>query len=216
MRRANTRYGVLALLLCGAVALLLLALSGSSPPQRQGRARRPRATASARARSAPLSPAAPAEVDYGRYQVIVKRSIFGGAAPATAGGATMGLPPLLPETWGPPPPPPPPPPPQPVVEPPLAFPGWSYVGYIRLDGKTLGIVQNESDGSAEHLEVGRNFRGATVEAITPTEIKLRSGTRIASLLRPETFSLVPLDRGPSGTAPGRGGPTRGGRGGPPT
>jgi hypothetical protein len=106
-----------------------------------------------------------------------------------------------------------------VVEPPLSFPGWSYVGYFKLDGKMYGVLRNESDRTVEELEVGESFRGAVVQQITPQEIRLKSGSREVALVVPDTFSLVPLDRAPSaapgtaavlGVAPAGGG-GRGGR-----
>lgn len=99
--------------------------------------------------------------------------------------------------------PPPPlhlgPPPKPIERgPDLA--GWSYVGYVRLDGVKLGVLQNDATGTVSFLGVGDTFMGAEVESLDRESIRLSAGSSSTTLSRPADFPVKPLERGPG--APG--------------
>jgi hypothetical protein len=80
------------------------------------------------------------------------------------------------------------------------------VGYIEINGKMMGILQNLSDRTVEYLAVGDGFRGATVTEVTATQISLKAGVAPPAVLaRSQNFDLIPLDKGASGSQsrPGR-------------
>jgi hypothetical protein len=187
MPRVSSRNLLLALLLAASVAFLLHALRGpkaARPPVQErvaesesGR-RTPRSTAEGEVASA-----APADADFGRYAALARIDLF----------SKQRTPPKKQTT---PLPPPPPLPKNGNEKPParkIDFAGWTYVGYIALDGKELGILQNDTTHTCEYLAVGDKFLGATVEALDRESMKLKSGRSRTTLSRPRDFSVVPLD-----------------------
>lgn len=190
---------VLAIVLCAAAAFLVYTLNSARPPQAKGRrtARRAITTAAPITMAQALPPAAPADVEYSRYEVIVQRNVFAPPAPPPPPVRKQPLPPLRitpPKPSNPTPPGPPPPPPPP------SFPGWSYLGYVEINGKMLGILENAGDRSVEYVAVGDTFRGAKVDQVTPKQVQLSAGGAPATLARTETFNLVPLTKA---AAPGK-------------
>jgi hypothetical protein len=206
MRRPRTSQLVLALLMCGAAAFLVYSLTSTRPgPQRRHRIARRVGTAAsgAAAAEAALAPAAPADADYGRYEEIVKRNVFAPPAPPPPPPAVKPRGPLPP--LAPPKPANPPPPPRPSAP---SFPGWSYLGYIEINGKMLGILQSPSDRSVEYVGAGDSFKGAKVDQVTPSEIHLSAGGASTTLARPQDFSLIPLSKSAGRAARGPGAPPR--------
>jgi hypothetical protein len=192
MKTAKPNRFVLIALLVVSVAFLFYAMSGKRPTEGKKRrlARKARAVAAEKAPRV-LAAAAPADAEFGRYDIIIKRNVFSPPAPP---------PPLEPKSLPPlpvvpPSPPPPLPAPPPAPQPP-SFPGWSYAGYVEINGKMMGVLQNPTDHSFEYVGVGETFRGATVTKVTPTEIQLTVGAAPPAVLtRAETYLLVPLEKG---------------------
>ncbi|MGD0110447.1 MAG: hypothetical protein ABSD48_01120 [Armatimonadota bacterium] len=200
MRSPKSTQLALAVVLIVAVAFLLYTLSsGRHPTSKTRRTARRTRTAVVEQAARPLAAAAPSDADFGRYEAIVQRNIFSPPAP-------------------PPPPKPKPlpslpvqpiPPSQPVRPPaPSApsFPGWAYAGYIEIDGKMLGIIQNATDRTVEYLAVGDSFRGVPVTKVNSNDIEFTvSGAPPAVLHRADTWQLTPLDKGATATQarPGR-------------
>ncbi len=208
---ASRRGIVLAVLLCASVAFLLFSLHRARVPvaRRAGAGRRDATLRSslryeARAGTAPgeqpaaaaIAAAAPADVDFSRYQGLAKRSIFaprGAKAPGKEGrGARSGpvsasqLPPLGPR-------------PEPPRTPDLN--GWAYLGYVVLDGNKVGIVQQASSGRCEYLAVGASFLGARVQDVNDRTIRFRCDSSEPTLTRTRDFHLLPLDRGTPAAPP---------------
>jgi hypothetical protein len=74
------------------------------------------------------------------------------------------------------------------------------VGYVEIDGKMMGILQNLTDRTVEYLAVGDAFRSAKVMSVTATEISLKAGAAPPAVItRTQTFDLVPLEKGASGS-----------------
>jgi len=195
MKKPSFSRLALVVLLFAAIAFLLYTLS-SSPPQpakkRRG-GRRPVAVAPLGGGEKSLALAAPADAEFGRYEIIAARNVFSPPEPPKPPPPKqiLPLPPIKPPA---PPVSPPPLPPSPPPAP--TFPGWSYLGYVEIDGKMRGILQNDGERTAEYVAVGEGFRGASVTRITATEIELRSGDSLPAVMsRTETFALTPLQKG---------------------
>jgi len=190
MKSPKSTQMVLAVVLVAAVAFLLYTMAGGRHSTSKTRriARRTR-TAAVEQAAKPLAAAAPSDADFGRYEATVQRNIFSPPAPP---------PPPKPKPLPPLPVQPPPPPPQPVQPPtPSApsFPGWAYAGYVEIDGKMLGIIQNATDRTVEYLAVGDSFRGATVTKVDSNDMEFTaSGAPAAVLHRADTWQLTPLDK----------------------
>jgi hypothetical protein len=144
-----------------------------------------------------LAAAAPSDADFERYQMIVQRNIFSPPAPPPP-PKPLPLPPLPVPKSTPPTVTEPPHPPAPSSP---SFPGWEYAGYIEIDGKMLGIIQNPTDRTVEYLAVGDAFRGATVTKVSSDEIQFTvAGAPPGVLQRPETWRLTPLDKSAAATS----------------
>ena len=201
-------------------ALVFLAFTMTSTRTRPARTRTTKQaaeTASAatpETAKGPLAQAAPSDADFGRYQLIVARDIFSPPPPATPPKPPISLPPpfvMTPEEGRPKPPPPP-------VAPSLS--SWSYVGYVTVDGGTVGILQNDETKSMKELKRGDLFEGYRVEEISRKEMGLSFGATKVSLKPEPDYSLVPLQAAtggqqPGGPQPGRPGGPRPRGGGPP-
>jgi hypothetical protein len=192
---------VLIVLLLASVAFLAYTLNTARQAQpRPPRASQRAAASAPKARSRALAPAAPANADFSRYQLIVTRDVFSSPKPsAPTGPARPGaLPPLTTTVV------------TPTSQPSrsLSFPGWSYVGCIVINGKMRGVLQNAQTRSGMDVIVGDSFQGATVEQITPDEIRLRAGLAAVSLYLPTDFPVLPLENpaappAPAGPRPGQ-------------
>ena len=196
----NKRYLVLGVLLAASMGLLLFVLlSGEESSTRATRDRTRREGRRASADRTPAAPPLPNEVDWARYDVVLKRGVFGQApAPAQgrsgAGPGRQGLPSFQPATPTLSGPVAPVVPPQPPPEPAPSFSGWTYSGFVEVDGKAHAILRNDAERMQVTVTEGEAFRGGTVAKITPQEVRLRAGSRETALARPEWFPLLPLDK----------------------
>ena len=146
--------------------------------------------------------AAPADADLGRYRTVISRNIFAPYKPPAPKRDNSALPPIGKATT--PKPPEPPKPKTPKVD----VAGWSYVGYMTINGVRHGLIESESTRSWEQLKEGESFQGAKVEKIDATEIRFASGSTHVSLSRSERFPVLPLGssattKTPAGTRPPR-------------
>ena len=216
MRRVSPKTIVYLLGFLSALAYLAYSVTSTRPPtgkKAEGKPAKTQEQAAKKPEAIRLVQAAPADADFSRYQVILGRNIFSPPAP-----------PLPPPTIPPIPrpyvfkpgdeiPQKPPTPPAPSLS------KWSYVGYVTVDGKTIGIIQNDEDDSYRELKLGEDFQGYKVDVISREEMGLSFRSTKASLKRPLDFPIVPLEGAPAPGAPagGRGpGPgARRGGGGPP-
>jgi len=158
----------------------------------------------------PLAQAAPSDADFGRYQLIVARDIFSPPHPPLPPPPPISLqgPFVMTPVEGRPKPPPPP------VAPSLS--SWSYVGYVTIDGGTIGLLQNDETKSSKELTRGDLFEGYRVEEISREEMGLSFGVTKVFLKRPLDFPILPLEGPTGGQQPGRpGGGPRPRGGGPP-
>ncbi len=178
----------------------------------------PRAGAQA---AEPLRQAAPADADLGRYQALIDRNIFEAPKPPQPkpvkklpalptgkprvgqsipvhdlDGSLVGSKPV---NTGP------------VTPPAPTLTGWSYVGYLKVDDRSYGIMQSDSSNTVSKAEVGADFQGFRVESVTGKEIVLNYGGARTTLKAPEDFPILPLGKSATGQPGMRGG--RGGRGG---
>lgn len=196
VQKRSPRSTMLMVGLLAAVVVLVYTLTSNRPPRAgdAGSSRRERRAAQAAEASeaAPLRPAAPPDADFDRYAQVARLDLFSvrRQAPSPARRETLPLPPE-------PPRPRPEPEPRPERERGPDTSGWSYVGYITVDDKVYGIVQNESTGASEFLLVGGEFLGATVMSATREELRLRAGSRTVTLSRTNDYGLTPLHRGPA-------------------
>lgn len=157
----------------------------------------------------PLRQAAPAEADFGRYQAMAERDVFSPPKPPKPKQAKQSLPPLPPKMrqpgvqlaiydrngevlgsrpvdTGP------------VVQPVRQLTGWSYVGYLKVDDKSYGIMQNDSGNTVSKAEVGADFQGFHVESVNGKEIVLSAGGNRTTLKRPDDFPVLPLGKSAAG------------------
>ncbi len=184
MRKPSARHLALALLFAASVAFLLHSLRSAAPlPSSEGGDSQTAPISSEPTRR--LQPAVSAEVDFGRYAALANTNVFSERRSEP--------PPKKPEK-------PKPPPPLPgseqskAREPKPDVAGWSYVGYIKVDGKPLGILQNDTTHTSKCLAVGDSFQGATVEKIDREAMVLGSGSSRTTLSRPRDFPVTPLDK----------------------
>jgi hypothetical protein len=199
MQGARPRYLMLAVMGLAAVMFLVYTLvtvrrgaGGGLEASGKGEGEASAGSASGKPR---LVAAAPPSADMSRYQLLIDHNIFqpsGPKPPKEEPRRTVSPPPPLPRNGGTSGPAPRESGPRrPDVS------GWTYVGYVILDGETLGIVQNESNRSCQYLAVGDTVLGAEVETVTGEEMLLKAGASKVTLSRNRDFSVVPLDKGPS-------------------
>jgi len=198
MQRLSRRHAVLAILLVAAIGFFIYTLKSGRPARGPAASERGSQAAQSRGLAAEqeLRPAAPADVDFRRYASLASGGIFSdrrvgpGATSSQRKGSSV-PPPRWPkdERSGP------------VVAPGPNLTGWSYAGYVALDGEEIGVLQNDSTMSCEYLAVGDRFMGAEVESLDRDSIRLRSGASTTSLSRPRDFSIKPLDGGQGGARP---------------
>ncbi len=194
---------LLGILLLASIAFLAHSLrSGSAKSAAQGEnAAGPPADAAQLAVAEAMIPAAPEGIDFEWYRDLAGTNVFSSRRSAA--------PPQKPPE-GPKPPQTLPPfedpnPPAPRAKQP-DFSGWSYRGYIMIDGEKRAMVQNDSSNSYRDFAVGDTFLGATVTEVTGKALRLKSGAVVTTLSVPELFPVVPLDKGAASVS--RGGPRR--------
>ena len=197
MTKLTGRNVVLFVALIASVAFLAYSLTATRPPKADERDKRDGQQLSAD-ESPLIVAAAPADADLGRYRTVIARNVFAPYKPPAPKPDTSALPPLGNATT-----PKPPEPPKPTT-PKVDVAGWSYVGYMTINGVRYGLIESESTRSWEQLQEGESFQGAKVEKIDATEIRFASGSTHVSLSRSERFPVLPL--GSSGTARTPGGP----------
>lgn len=190
MQGSNRRHIVLAVLLLGAIAFLAYSLVGVSSSGEGGEglelSERDVAQAPEATQERKLEPVVAWDVEFDRYAPMQKRSPFSerGTEP----------PPQKPQKREPVPPPPPfEEPPKKPKPPRIDLSGWTYAGYITLDGEKIGLVQSEAGDSLKQLSVGDKFQGATVKEITGDEMRLANGRQSETLHRTRVYPLTPLD-----------------------
>ena len=188
MWRPSRRQMALGILLVGAVGFLVYSLR---PPQAPEVKRKTKgAGALLETAKETLRPAAPADADWARYAALTGSNIFSEQRmlPPQPKPVKLPTPPPFPTPARPPEPP------RPDVS------GWSYVGYVTLDGKTIGILQNDTTHTCKYLAIGNEFMGATVEKVDREAMRLKSNGSVTTLSRPRDFPITPLSKGPG--APG--------------
>ncbi len=188
MWRPSRRQIALGVLLVGAVGFLVYSLR---PPQApKGKSKAKGAGALLETAKEARRPAAPADADWKRYAALTGSNIFSEQRMLPPPPKPIKLPPLPFPT-----PARPPEPPRPDVS------GWSYVGYVTLDGKTIGILQNDTTHTCKYLAVGSDFMGATVEQVDREAMRLKSNGSVTTLSRPRDFPITPLSKGPGAPTP---------------
>jgi len=192
MSRPSRRHALLGVLLLASAAFMLYSLRSGRPRVSAGDNLAAEMATDTDEREIAAAPrAVPDDVDFSHYQELAKTNIFSrrrSAPPQQAKKKSK----LLPT----PPPIRPAEPTAPGAKRP-DFTGWTYTGYIMIDGEKRGILQNESSDSCKDVPVGGNFLGATVEEVTGEGIRLRSGSSTITLSTPELFPVVPLEKGPA-------------------
>lgn len=191
-----------ALLLASAAFLLYSVLTAGSRAGSGERLSAGRTGDAGEQRIAAAIPAAvPDDVDFDRYRDLARTNVFSdrqaSAAPISTAPTKAVQP--LPNFGGS------------VSSPPAAtatskqpdFAGWTYAGYVLINDKKRGLLQNDSSDTGKDLAVGDTFLGATVEEVAGRTIRLRSGKSVTTLSIPELFPIVPLDNSASATAPPR-------------
>jgi hypothetical protein len=179
-----------------AVLVLLYSMTGTGRAPRVAReaSKKHKARTASADTAVTLRAAAPADATFDRYRMIIARNVFSPPAPPKpAEGPKVSIPPIKPAQTvrptpaaseavtrpsGPPPPPP--------------LTGWSYVGYVVIGGKKLGIVENDGANTTENVEIGASFHGYTVKSVDGEQIVLEARGSEQILKRPTDFGLVPL------------------------
>jgi len=134
----------------------------------------------------------PGEQGLSYYKAIGERNLFQPIMPEIP----MPVAPLPTFVVEPPPPPPPPP-----------TNGWTYSGYASIDGVDVAILQETESGSAVFLHKGEDFRGGTVDEITPANVKLTFDGRPVTLQKSNDYTInqtAPSNAGattPGGASP---------------
>jgi hypothetical protein len=189
MRKLSRTQIVLAVLLAASAVFLLVSLRGMPPRESGGRAtgRGKQGRAAAKEAGQELQPAAPADVDFRRYASLASSNVFSEnrSRPAVPGAGKKNV--IEPPKW------PQPDATQPSGPPMPDFSGWTYVGYVALDGEKLGAIQNEATSAVHFLAVGDDFMGAEVQSVDRESMGLRSGGSTTTLSRPRDFPVKPLD-----------------------
>lgn len=195
MTKLTARNIALFVALLASAAFLVYSLRATRPPE--AAAGDESAKQQLSADESPLTiAAAPAEADLARYRTVISRNIFAPYSPPAPKPDSSALPPLgkVPT----PKPLEPPKPPAPKVD----VAGWSYVGYMTINGVQYGLLESESTRSWQQLKEGESFQGGKVEKIDATEIRFASGSTHVSISRSERFPVLPLGSSASAKTPG--------------
>jgi len=201
MRGLSRTRIVLAILLVASVVFLLVSLRGGAPPESGKRAAGPgNQIPAAKDAARKLQPVAPADVDFRRYAALASSNVFSESRAKPAPPAASKKSVVPPPDWRGAATSPPPGPRKPD------FSGWSYVGYVSLDGEKLGAVQNDATSTVQFLAAGDDFMGAEVESVDREAMRLKSGGSTTTLNRPRDFPVKPLDSAGAGAGSAMSGP----------
>ncbi len=191
MSRVSPRHILMGVFLVGALSYLGFVVKTTSPSSADKSDKTPTAETGD---TATLDLSIPPDPAFSRYEKVVERNIFappGAAAPKKKKKKV---------------PPPPPLPsgkkkskPKPPAKPDLS--GWSYVGWISLNGERIALLQNEANDSMKKLPEGAEFMGAKVKSIGATKLVLSSPGGDIQLSVPRDYPVVPLDKNASGKQP---------------
>ena len=199
MPRLSGKHLVYGVLLLGAVAFLLYSMqtAGNRPDAGEGLSAGRAGDAAEQEVAAAIPTAVPDDVDFSRYEDLARTNVFSDrrtSAPPTPKTQVKSPQPLPDFSDVKPVPPKDPSPPRQSD-----FAGWTYAGYIIVNGEKRGLLQNDSSDTGRDFAVGEKFLGATVEEVTGRTIRLRSGRSVTTLSIPELVPIVPLDKSASAT-----------------
>ena len=200
MPRLSGKHAVYGVLLLASVAFLLYSMQTAKnrPDAADGISAGRTGGAGGQEVAAAIPTAVSDDVDFSRYEDLARTNVFSDrrtSAPPTP--KTQARPPQsLPDFSDVKPSPPKDPP---VTTKQADFAGWTYAGYIIVNGEKRGLLQNDSSDTGRDFAVGEKFLGATVEEVTGRTIRLRSGRSVTTLSIPELFPIVPLDKSASAT-----------------
>jgi len=191
MRRPSPKGALLGVLLFASVAFLLYSLQSARPRLTAADDAPARAEEGGEAQqpAEPLAPAAPADVEFARYQELASRNVFSlrrtSAPPPKNDNEEK--PPLSPLPRFD----------DPEEKPPTplkmsGFAGWTYTGYMTVNGEKRAILESDSSDSWEDVVVGDSFQGATVIEVTGEAIRLKSGSSVTTLTTTDKFPVTPL------------------------
>jgi len=189
MSMPSRRHLLLAILLLGSVGFFIYSLRGGQVAREQISRPLQETATTPTTRERDIQPAAPPDVDFSRYAALAGNNVFSenralSKPEKSAPSGKVEPPPPLPSGENSKP-----------VTPEVDFSGWSYAGYVELNGEQLGILQNDATRACKYVGQGDNFMGATVEDIDRESISFRSGSSKKSLSRPRDFPITPLEKG---------------------
>lgn len=201
MSRPSGKHVIYGVLLLASIAFLLYSVrtaktgAGAGESLAAGRS----SDAGQQQIAAAIPAAVPDDVDFDRYRDLARTNIFSSQrapaapTPTQAVKGTDALPKFTKDAV---------PPPAAATPAPKRpdFAGWTYAGYVVINGEKRGLLQNDSSDTGKDLAVGDTFLGATVEEVTGRTIRLRSGRSPTTLNIPELFPIVPLDSSASAAA----------------
>jgi hypothetical protein len=200
MPRLSGKHAVYGVLLLASIAFLLYSVQSARTGAGEGLAAGRTGDAGAQRIAAAIPAAVPDDVDFDRYRDLARTNIFSdqraSAAPPPKAPTTavQPLPKFTKQT---------PAPETTSSSKQSAFAGWTYAGYVLVNGEKRGLLQNDSSDTGKDFAVGDKFLGATVEEVTGQTIRLRSGKVVTTLRISDQYPIVPLDSSASATAPQR-------------
>jgi hypothetical protein len=203
MPRLSGRHVVYGVLLLASIVFLLYSVQTARTRAGAGEGLSAARTADAGEQriAAAIPPAVPDDVDFGRYRDLARTNVFSdrqASAAPTSNAPPKAVQPLpdfaKPQT--------------PARETtstgkPPDFAGWTYAGYVLINGEKRGLLQNDSSETGKDLAVGEKFLGATVEEVAGRTIRLRSARSVTTLSIPELYPITPLDNSASAVAAAR-------------
>jgi len=200
MPRLSGRYVLYGVLLLASIAFLLYSMQTARTRGDAGESLSAGRTGDAAEQqiAAAIPAAVPDDVDFDRYRNLARTNVFSDRrAPAAP---TPEQRPRITDELPKFPTPQPPPPTDANATKRSDFAGWTYAGYVLVNGEKRGLLQNDSSDTGKDVAVGDKFLGATVAEVTGRTIRLTSGKSVTTLRIPELFPIVPLDNSASATA----------------
>lgn len=203
MPKLSGKHAVYGVLLLASIAFLLYSVQSARTGAGAGEGLAAGRTGDAgEQRIAAIPAAVPDDVDFGRYRDLARTNIFSDQRASAAPKVTQtvkgtdSLPKFTRD-------PVPPPATDTAAPKQPAFAGWTYAGYVLVNGEKRGLLQNDSSDTGKDFAVGDKFLGATVEEVTGQTIRLRSGKVVTTLRISDQYPIVPLDNSASAAAPQR-------------